>query len=320
VTLGPPSTPANRPAPASAKRLAWLDALRGFAALCVVYDHLSYYVLQHTRDLIYQFFDPGQYGVFVFFLVSGYIVPASLERKGSVRTFWVSRVFRLFPLYVFAMGVAVLFWQTGLGSLRGASHHGAASAFGLILMLSNVLGVPNSIDVIWTLSYEMAFYLLLTALFVGGVHRRSSRYALSFAVAALALGGLLPMTALSGGLFSTRFVAWVSDLLIVGGIVLAVTRYRLPKMAGAVLAGATALVLVAFNGQYIEPWEALTILALMFTGTMLYRAERGEFSRRRATVIAVVVFAMVIAAGLWHSHGWGISSGAEIAWERRWSA
>jgi peptidoglycan/LPS O-acetylase OafA/YrhL len=38
-----------------------------------------------------------QYGVFVFFLVSGYIVPASLERKGSVHGFWVSRVFRLYP-------------------------------------------------------------------------------------------------------------------------------------------------------------------------------------------------------------------------------
>jgi peptidoglycan/LPS O-acetylase OafA/YrhL len=39
----------------------------------------------------------GLYGVFVFFMVSGYIVPASLERRGSVRGFWVSRVFRLYP-------------------------------------------------------------------------------------------------------------------------------------------------------------------------------------------------------------------------------
>ena len=27
-------------------------------------------------------------------------MPASLERKGSVRTFWVSRLFRLYPLYL----------------------------------------------------------------------------------------------------------------------------------------------------------------------------------------------------------------------------
>ena len=77
------------------------------AALAVVFDHLSYYVLQHVRTIVYQWFDPGNYGVFVFFIISGYIVPASLERKGSVRTFWVSRVFRLYPLYLLAVGIAV---------------------------------------------------------------------------------------------------------------------------------------------------------------------------------------------------------------------
>jgi peptidoglycan/LPS O-acetylase OafA/YrhL len=77
-------------------RLGWLDALRGIAALCVVFDHLTYSVFQPVRDSVYHWFDPGQYGVFVFFLVSGYIVPASLERRGSVRGFWVSRVFRLY--------------------------------------------------------------------------------------------------------------------------------------------------------------------------------------------------------------------------------
>jgi peptidoglycan/LPS O-acetylase OafA/YrhL len=41
-----------------------------------------------------QWFDPGTYGVMVFFLVSGYIILASLERSGSVRRFWVSRLFR----------------------------------------------------------------------------------------------------------------------------------------------------------------------------------------------------------------------------------
>jgi hypothetical protein len=69
--------------------------LRGIAALRVVFDHLTYSAFQPVRDSVYHWFDPGQHGVFVFFLVSGYIVPAPLERKGSVRGFWVSRVFRL---------------------------------------------------------------------------------------------------------------------------------------------------------------------------------------------------------------------------------
>jgi hypothetical protein len=51
----------------------------------VVFDHLTYSVFQPVRNSVYHWFDPGQYGVFVFFLVSGYIVPASLERKGLGR-------------------------------------------------------------------------------------------------------------------------------------------------------------------------------------------------------------------------------------------
>src|SRR6202008_5163516 len=92
------------------RRLAWLDALRGFAALCVVFDHGCTLLLLPVRSFLYQWLDLGQYGVFVFFLVSGYIVPASLERKGSVRSFWISRAFRLYPMYLFAVGAMVVLW------------------------------------------------------------------------------------------------------------------------------------------------------------------------------------------------------------------
>src|SRR4249920_4166349 len=54
----------------SRTRLAWLDVLRGLAALAVVFDHTSYYVLHHVRAIVYQWFDPGNYGVFVFFIIS----------------------------------------------------------------------------------------------------------------------------------------------------------------------------------------------------------------------------------------------------------
>jgi peptidoglycan/LPS O-acetylase OafA/YrhL len=318
-----PLTPDSQPPPAAppvphGRRLAWLDALRGIAALFVVFDHLGYYVLQHLRHIVYQWFDPGQYGVFVFFLVSGYIVPASLERKGSVRGFWVSRVFRLYPLYLVAVVAAVVLWKLRIGGIGGTNGDAETSALSHVLMLSNVLAGKNAINVIWTLSYEMAFYLLLTALFVTGVHRRSSRWALGFGIAAVAIGGLLPMTALSSSSPGPRLVAEIADLLIICGVALAVTRYRLPKTVGALMAAGTAMVLVAFNGSWVNPFEALTILALMFTGTMLYRAERGEFGRRQAAAIAVAVFALAIAAGLWHVPPWITTPAAVAQWDWQW--
>ncbi len=328
-----PSTPMPEPSPARSalpaeaadpakaapgRRLAWLDLLRAIAALAVVFDHLGYYVLQHVRDEIYHWFDPGNYGVFVFFIISGYIVPASLERKGSVRTFWISRLFRLYPLYLLAVGIAVALYFVHFGSLRGEGSDPEASILSQLLMMSNVLGGQNLPNVVWSLSYEMVFYLLITALFIARIHKRSSWYALGFGVAAVTIGGLLPQAYFTNNLATPRLIALVADLAVLAGLALAVVLRGMSRLLGAVLAALVAVALLAFNGGWIWPWEALSILALMFTGTMFYRAEQGQYPWRRAIAIGVTVLGLAIAAGLWHSHAWGMSASAETLWERRW--
>lgn len=287
------------PAPARGRRLAWLDALRGIAALFVVFDHLSFQVLKPVRAAIAPGFDPGLYGVFVFFMVSGYIVPASLVRKGSIRNFWISRFFRLFPLFAVAIAGVYVLSRFGYSGLRDADAHPAAAVLAHGLMLNDLLGVTNAINVLWTLSYEMVFYLLLTALFTMGLHRRSGRLALAFAVAALLLGGVLPTVWLSRTSPGLTRVALAADLLVIGGLAVAVAGRRLSRALGAMLAAGTGLTLVAIN-QQVNPYEGLAILALMFTGTMLYRAEHGQVSRRKAMIFAVAVFTATIAAGVWH--------------------
>jgi peptidoglycan/LPS O-acetylase OafA/YrhL len=90
------------------------------------------------------------------------------------------------------------------------------------------------------------------------------------------------------------------------------------RLLGAALAAVMAIALLAFNSSWIWPWEALSILALMFTGTMFYRAEQGQYPWRRAIAIGVTVFGLAIVAGLWHSRAWGLSAHAELLWSRRW--
>src|ERR1700733_13218623 len=316
----PPSPPPAAPAAAtgSGSRLAWLDVLRGIAALAVVFDHLSYYVLQALRHIVYQWFNPGNYGVFVFFMISGYIVPASLERKGSVRTFWVSRLFRLYPLYLLAVGLALVLAKVHLGGLRGEDSDPETSVLSQLLMMSNVLDGKNLPLVVWSLSYEMVFYLLLTALFVARIHRRSSWYALAFAAAAVAIGGFLPQAYFSHTLNASRLVALAADAAVLARLALVVARRGVPRLVGAALAALVAVTLLAFNGGWIWPWEALSILALMFTGTVFYRADQGQYSWRKAIAVGVTVLTLAITAGLWHSHSWGMSAHAELLWERRW--
>jgi peptidoglycan/LPS O-acetylase OafA/YrhL len=312
-----PQPPAPPPAPAAGtsapgKRLAWLDALRGIAALFVVFDHLSYVVLQHARAVLYQWFDAGQFGVFVFFIVSGYIVPASLERKGSVRSFWASRVFRLYPLYLFAIAGMIALWLLGIGTLNGMvgdpKYSIAADAF----MLQSVLYEPTAPNVVWSLAYEMVFYLVLTALFVVGVHRRSSRYALAFAVGSLALGGVIVAGTLSLHLFKAGTVVLVTDALVFVGLALAIAARGPLRIAGAGLAAVTGLTVAGLNSGYAAPWESFAILALMFLGTTAYRAERGEYGWRKAGLAAAVVFGILLLSEVWHD-----SPGGDVVAIRR---
>jgi peptidoglycan/LPS O-acetylase OafA/YrhL len=284
---------------ARTRRLAWLDALRGLAALCVVYAHFGTRVLPAVHSAVYQAFDPGLYGVLVFFMISGYIVPASLERKGSVRSFWLGRVFRLFPLFVVAIAAVLVLHGFGLASVRGTNGNVSASVFSHLFMLNDLLGQTNIIVVLWTLSYEMVFYLLLTALFTAGLHKRSGWFGAAFAAGALLLGGVLPTVWLSYSPLGLTRVALAGDVLIIGGLAIAVASRGLPRALGAWVAAATGLVLVAFNERRF-PYEGLTILALMFTGTLLYRAEQAQISRGRAAIVALGIFAAAIVAGAWH--------------------
>jgi len=172
--------------------------------------------------------------------------------------------------------------------------------------------------VVWSLSYEMVFYLLLTALFIARVHKRSSWYALGFAAAAVAIGGLLPRAFFTQNVATPRLIALVADLAVMAGLAFAVASRGMSRLLGAGLAALVGITLLAFNGGWIWPWEALSILALMFTGTMLYRAEQGQYPWPRAIAIGVTVFGLAIAAGLWHSRAWGLPAHAELLWSRRW--
>ncbi|MCQ0012140.1 acyltransferase family protein [Actinomadura madurae] len=195
--------------------MSWLDALRGLAAMVVVFEHSLDVLLPEVRRGASPWFDFGRYGVFVFFLVSGYVVPFSLERRGSVRHFWAGRVFRLYPAWFVSAALALALGSAGLsyGLPAALGERPWASTLAHLTMLQDLLGVPNIVNVYWTLSYEMVFYLLVTAMFVAGVHRSSARVALGFGVGAAILGVALP-----SGLLASR---WPGGTILAAALCLA---------------------------------------------------------------------------------------------------
>ncbi|WP_281399434.1 acyltransferase family protein [Streptomyces flaveus] len=283
-----------------------MDALRGLAALVVVFDHSAYsYMPEFRRELMPEF-NTSRYGIMVFFLVSGYIIPASLERRGCVRTFWIGRAFRIYPLWA-AMVITFLALNL-IGIAESRTDFGGQSvatiAAAHITQLQELLGTPNLLLVLWTLSYEMAFYLLAVALFTVRRHQRSAAVAVTLAgLAAVSVtaGATLPAAALSGALGTGPLVALASITMVVAICCASASSPQL-RVFGGVLGGVLALVLVPLNGT-VPLWEGLVILAVMFLGTAVYRAEHGQSTWQYAVCTAAVVVACAVGSAYGHGDG-----------------
>jgi peptidoglycan/LPS O-acetylase OafA/YrhL len=170
---------------AAANRLAFADLLRGLAALIVVLGH--YTLLYLTRPEIVatitlgeptpamtipqsiapvlDLFNFASIGVAVFFLISGFVIPLSLEGT-STRAYFLKRFLRIFPTYWAALFVAAAvlfvsatFWskpvpQTGIDYVSNT------------FLVANAFSRPDILSVAWTLQIEIKFYLLAPFIFV----------------------------------------------------------------------------------------------------------------------------------------------------------
>ncbi|GAA2822930.1 acyltransferase family protein [Nonomuraea rubra] len=315
---GPRDEVPARPPPPS-RRHTWLDALRGLAVLAVLFEHLLDPLFPEVRAAVSPWFDFGQYGVMVFFLVSGYVVPASLERRGSVSGFWLGRLFRLYPLWIVAAVAG-----TAFGLLRVYSElpvqlgeHPVASGLAHLTMLQDFMQVVSVVNVFWTLSYEMVFYLLVTAIFVLSPHRPRTTGTLVVLIAAVLVGGLLPAGALSRGLGGDAVVLIVTAVLVAGLAAVLGGGHRV-RLCGAAALAVLAVVLLGANSR-IGAWQSLAIVATMFAGTALHRLDQGQLHRAARWAVGLVPV-VCVGAALWFGPGWGMSDGQALAFRWSWSA
>jgi peptidoglycan/LPS O-acetylase OafA/YrhL len=91
-----------------------LQSLRGVAALIVAVSHMSsIYLLPPGARIAIDAVCNAHASIIVFFVLSGYVLTGSLLRRGlswsSVKGFYVTRLFRLFPALWVASAVSALF-------------------------------------------------------------------------------------------------------------------------------------------------------------------------------------------------------------------
>ncbi|MEI8280826.1 MAG: acyltransferase [Armatimonadota bacterium] len=151
-----------------ASRWQFLDAIRGLAAIAVVFQHMLWPLSPGIATFFSTVWSPGRFGVVAFFLVSGFIVPRSLEQHGDVKAFWRARFTRLFPAYWFSLLFIGLLPVAGIASLNGADLGSLTVWIANISMLQGFAQVPEINPVAWTLGLELVLYSAISVAFVKG--------------------------------------------------------------------------------------------------------------------------------------------------------
>lgn len=292
-------------------RLEFLDAVRGLAATAVLLGHclepisIRYTIWEHTT------FRPGEYGVVLFFITSGFIIPASLERYGAVGRFWVGRLFRLFPLY----------WACIIGAfvLHHYGHFGVANDWrGMtswllnMTMVQNFVGGPQALGNAWTLAYEMVFYLGMTLLFLSGRQRRSVPIAVALMLSSIVVGKFFP------GRFLYPFDArnWVIVAAIIVGVALEFGHHAPATLRSrALVVLLSVLVIAGIANRPEDLYMAVMFFGTMFVGTVVYRALHGQLPVRTAVIVyAGAMVCMLVAFWTNLTPYADPSTGARINW------
>ena len=151
-----------------AHRFEYLDVLRLICAAAVVFFH--FLVVNPFTDLTPRslltapsFLVYGQFGVEVFFMISGFVITLSARGRTPGKFLW-ARFLRLYPAFwICCIATALII------TLSGNSHHtlwkSSWVGFGVNLtMLAGFLHTPYVDQVYWSLKPELQFYAFVALL------------------------------------------------------------------------------------------------------------------------------------------------------------
>ena len=154
------------------RRNASIQGLRGFAILGVFAYHIhrallvgGFSVAAPADSTTFAVLEMGRLGVDLFFMISGFLIAASLVKHRNAVTFLKNRLIRIYPAFLIPH---LLIFTVGPLSAYGWMAHVEPSEYSLhflsnLLLLPGVFDLPIAQIVAWSLSYEFAFYLLAAA-------------------------------------------------------------------------------------------------------------------------------------------------------------
>jgi exopolysaccharide production protein ExoZ len=215
------------PATSRGPRLERLNALRGPAALLIVFYHVRQIAL---RDLgsagTFEFWRFGHAGVDLFFVISGFVIYLvhrhDIARPAATRRFLARRFIRVYPpLWIVTTGVLI-------GALVTAHAVHAEKMNTWFILRSYLLWPINGalplVPPAWTLSHELKFYLVF-ALAIA-LPSRIWKPVLATVLAGTVVAGVVEAVAPTGLPFAISFLFSPYNLEFVAGSAIAAFTLR----------------------------------------------------------------------------------------------
>jgi peptidoglycan/LPS O-acetylase OafA/YrhL len=293
--------------PASLKRLAVIDGLRGTAILLVLGYHLWGLLPglsggRATAGLdvhLAHLFGSGWVGVDLFFVISGFLITGNLyDARGSrtyFRAFYARRFLRVFPLY-YVFLVILLFVvpltptlaeHLQIAALRKVQWYYWTYTLNFAGSLrATADGVPLAHTHIWSLCVEEQFYLLWPAIVLyAGDRRRLMRLFLGVMAVALGMRWLFTLHVASGVFRETAAYSLLPcrmDTFAFGGYLALAVRgdaadvVRIRRLAPVLVVGAfVGLAAIYLRRHGLRPFDdpqrtiGFSLLTLGFGGLLV---------------------------------------------------
>jgi peptidoglycan/LPS O-acetylase OafA/YrhL len=294
-----PAPVATRNSHRNWNRLDGVDVLRGLAILFVVLNHVHMRLLLADIPYVADSFKPvvaalvwnGQFGVQIFFAVSGFLITSTaLRRWGtlsnvSLRDFYLLRIARIVPMLLALLALLTALHYTNLSPFIVSEKTGGIgrALLAALTLHVNVLQahrgwLPANWGVLWSLSVEEMFYLFFPL-----VARFSSRsnFFQAILLCFVALGPL------ARTIFARGNDVW-SEQSYLGGMDAIALGCLTALLVGRVQFSRTALRALAITGAAL----ILSILA----GLRLIRVPPITETGLDMTIIALGTCLVIIAA------------------------
>ena len=288
------------------KRFGAIDGLRGYLAIGVFIHHsiITWYWKstglweRPPQDYIHNF---GKVGVAVFFMITGFLfIQKLINDKSNTDWFvlYISRVFRIYPLYIFALMLITLisFIQTNFIIDTSLFELFKGYVKWMLFSGANINGFKDTeliiAEVYWTLKYEWLFYLSLPllALFI-----RANPFYLIILLFVLVL---LQLNNIS--LFSLNLKYLY--LFLIGGITAIISSKYISKLKAINTKSWSFISLIALflslNSSNLLDLKQIVFISVFFIPIALGNNMFGLFSQRASIVLGELSYSIYLLHGV----------------------